>query len=112
MCCDSLRDYRDRRRREITGEQVTLSYLSTGSVVRAVVVLDAGPCLVVEFDWQDLATIGALFNCLFGQGSGALGVVTFMLNRFCERDIDRWIEMSYDERALELISHGFPIASA
>lgn len=112
MCCDSLRGFGDDHRREITAEQVTLSHSAASGVVRAIVALDAGPCFVVEFNWQDLATMAALLNCVFGQGSGALCIVTFMLNRLCGRDLDRWIEMSYDDRALELVSQGFPIASA
>ena len=95
--------------RVVTSEQIELAGLAPQGVVRALVAVDAGPRFVIDFSWQDLATIAVLSNALLERGAGALTIITFILNHLFAPDLERWERMTGDARAVELISRNLPI---
>ena len=111
MGADSFVEFSDGSRRKITAEQVRLAEPRVDGVVRAFVAVDAGPDLVIDFDWHDLATLSAISNSLQKEGAGTLGTVMLVLDCLFASTIEQWQRMSYDARAVELISLDLPIVS-
>src|SRR5690242_18892343 len=108
MGADSFVKSSDGSRRRITADQIRLAELRVYGVVRAFVAVDAGPNLVIDFDWHDLATLSAISNSQQNTGAGTLGTVMLVLDRLFASTIEQWQDMSYDARAVELMSLDLP----